>query len=105
VVVIYVDLPGHENGASDLTIQFPTIQQIGEDLVTVLDQLRVKYVIGIGDGAGANIMARFGMMHKTRYARGVAYKNTILQISLAQRTYIILEARFRGRVKVPPARI
>ena len=39
---------------------------IGEDLVTVLDQLRIKYVIGIGDGAGSNIIVRFGMMHVTR---------------------------------------
>jgi len=39
---------------------------MGEDLVTVLDQLRIKYVIGIGDGAGANIVVRFGMMHVTR---------------------------------------
>lgn len=37
--------------------------QVGEDLVTVLDQLRIKHVIGLGDGAGANILARFGMMH------------------------------------------
>ena len=37
--------------------------QVGEDLVTVLDQLRIKHVIGLGDGAGANIMARFAMMH------------------------------------------
>ena len=31
--------------------------------MTVLDQLRIKHVIGLGDGAGANIMARFAMMH------------------------------------------
>ena len=36
---------------------------MGEDLVTVLDQLRIKHVIGLGDGAGANILARFAMMH------------------------------------------
>ena len=43
-------------------------QALGEDLITVLDQLRIKYCIGIGDGAGANVMLRFGMMHVTRYA-------------------------------------
>ena len=43
------------------------IQALGEDLITVLDQLRIKYCIGIGDGAGANIITRFGMMHVTRY--------------------------------------
>jgi len=64
-IFIHVDVPGQENGAEDLS-QFPTIQALGEDLVTVLDQLRVKCCIGIGDGAGANIIARFGMMHLTR---------------------------------------
>ena len=38
----------------------------GEDLVTVLDQLRIKYCIGIGDGAGSNIIVRFGMMNVAR---------------------------------------
>ena len=41
-------------------------QFLGEDLVTVLDQLRIKYVIALGDGAGANIVARFAMMHAQR---------------------------------------
>merc|ERR1711962_144728 len=39
---------------------------IGEDLVNILDTLRVKCVIGLGNGAGANIMMRFAMMHVTR---------------------------------------
>lgn len=29
---------------------FPTLQTLGEDLVTVLDYLHVKYVIGLGEG-------------------------------------------------------
>ena len=40
--------------------------QIGEDLVNVMDNLRVKMVIGLGDGAGANIFARFAAMHAPR---------------------------------------
>lgn len=42
------------------------LKMMGEDLVTILDHLRIKYVIGIGDGAGANIIVRFGMMHVAR---------------------------------------
>jgi len=42
------------------------MQEIGEDLVNILDTLRVKVVIGLGEGAGANIMLRFGAMHVTR---------------------------------------
>ena len=66
-IFVHVDVPGHETNASDLRDgAFPTIQHLGEDLVTVLNQLRIKYVIGLGDGAGANVMARFAMMNSTR---------------------------------------
>lgn len=66
-IFIHIDVPGQENNSENLKeMSFPTIQALGEDLVTVLDQLRVKYCIGIGDGAGANIITRFGMMHVTR---------------------------------------
>lgn len=67
-IIVHVDMPGHEPGAEDLpdSFNFPCIQFLGEDLVTVLDQLRIKYVIALGDGAGANICARFGMMHAQR---------------------------------------
>lgn len=64
-IFVHIDIPGHEDSAADLE-SFPLIQTLGEDLVTVLDQLRIKYVIGLGDGAGANIMARFAMMHSAR---------------------------------------
>ncbi|ODM97826.1 hypothetical protein Ocin01_08859 [Orchesella cincta] len=64
-VFIHVDVPGQEDNAPDLAddFQFPTMQMIGEDLVTVLDFLHIKYVIGLGEGAGANILLRFGMAH------------------------------------------
>lgn len=67
-VFIHINIPGQEDGASKFpdNFTFPTLQNIGEDLVTVLDQLRIKHVVAMGDGAGANIAARFGMMHVTR---------------------------------------
>ena len=34
--------------------------------MNVMDNLRVKMVIGLGDGAGANIFARFAAMHAPR---------------------------------------
>lgn len=45
---------------------FPSLKTLGEDLVTVLDFLHVKYVIGLGEGAGANTLARFGLAHPAR---------------------------------------
>lgn len=65
---IHIDVPGHEDGASPLgdNFQFPSLQILGEDLVTVLDFLHVKFVIGLGEGAGANVLARFGLAHHSR---------------------------------------
>lgn len=48
------------------SFQFPSLQLLGEELVTVLDFLHVKYVIGLGEGAGANVLARFGLAHPSR---------------------------------------
>ncbi|RXG70091.1 hypothetical protein Avbf_02262 [Armadillidium vulgare] len=45
---------------------FPTMQQISEDLLKVLDHFKVKLVVGLGEGAGANILVRFGMANPDR---------------------------------------
>ncbi|XP_026850554.1 exocyst complex component 4 isoform X5 [Drosophila persimilis] len=65
---IHVDVPGHADNAEALAdgFPFPSLQSLGEDLVTVLDYLHVKYVIGLGEGAGANVLARFGLAHPGR---------------------------------------
>jgi len=67
-VFIHVGVPGQEDNAQDLPndFTFPKMQQIAEDLVTVLDQLNLKLVIGLGEGAGANILCRFGMKYPDR---------------------------------------
>ncbi|XP_075676154.1 uncharacterized protein ZK1073.1-like isoform X1 [Dermatophagoides pteronyssinus] len=65
-VFIHVDVPGQHDDAKDLE-HFPTIQQIGEEvLLKVLDELKIQLCVGIGDGAGANILARFGLAHPER---------------------------------------
>uniref|UniRef100_A0A1B6L4H9 AB hydrolase-1 domain-containing protein n=1 Tax=Graphocephala atropunctata TaxID=36148 RepID=A0A1B6L4H9_9HEMI len=67
-IFIHVDVPGHEDNADPLpdSFQFPTLQALGEDLLAVLDFVNVKYVIGLGEGAGANVLARFGLAHPQR---------------------------------------
>ncbi|XP_030374900.1 exocyst complex component 4 isoform X3 [Scaptodrosophila lebanonensis] len=65
---IHCIVPGHADNADALpdSFPFPSLQTLGEDLVTVLDYLHVKYVIGLGEGAGANVLARFGLAHPSR---------------------------------------
>lgn len=45
---------------------FPSLQTLGEDLMTVLDFLHVRYAVGLGEGAGANVLARCGLAHPRR---------------------------------------
>ncbi|ESN90538.1 hypothetical protein HELRODRAFT_71212 [Helobdella robusta] len=65
---VNIDVPGQGQNEPDLPAdyQFPSMQQIGEDLVHVLNQLKFKEVICLGEGAGANIIARFAMAHIER---------------------------------------
>lgn len=67
-IFIHVDMPGHHDNADSLPEghEYPSLDVVGEDLVTVLDFLHVKYVVLLGDGAGANVLARFGLKHPTR---------------------------------------
>ncbi|KAL0840746.1 hypothetical protein ABMA28_015932 [Loxostege sticticalis] len=66
--IIHVDVPGHEENSPDLpdSYQFPSLQTLGEDLITVLDFLHVRYAVGLGEGAGANVLARCGLAHPRR---------------------------------------
>ncbi|XP_055354907.1 uncharacterized protein ZK1073.1-like isoform X2 [Paramacrobiotus metropolitanus] len=67
-VWINFEVPGQSPNAPDLPhdFKFPSLQEIGEDLVEVLNQLHVQYVVGFGEGAGANILTRFAMTYPTR---------------------------------------
>jgi len=67
-IFIHVDLPGQQDNAPDLPddFQFPCMRTMSNALVEVIDALKIPYVIGMGEGAGANILLRFGMDHPQR---------------------------------------
>eukprot|EP00092_Neocalanus_flemingeri_P011887 GFUD01012819.1.p1 GENE.GFUD01012819.1~~GFUD01012819.1.p1 ORF type:complete len:880 (+),score=232.59 GFUD01012819.1:62-2701(+) len=77
-VFIHIALPGQELGAVDRPgdWNFPSMKDLGLNLVTVLDNLRIQRVVGLGDGAGANIITRFGMCHPSRVLGVVTINNT-----------------------------
>jgi len=65
---IHMSIPGQEPGAKDMEkdFTFPSIDQIALNMVNILDHLRIQQVVGLGDGAGSNILTRFGMHHPNR---------------------------------------
>ncbi|KAI1296653.1 Uncharacterized protein HDE_05063 [Halotydeus destructor] len=72
-IFVHVDLPGQETGAAELGDElgscpsFPSIQQLGEMVLpAVLDKLALPLVVGLGEGAGANVLARLGLAHPGR---------------------------------------
>ena len=58
-------------------------EDLGLHLVSVLDYLRIKQVVGLGDGAGANIITRFGMCHPSR-VYGIFTINNSAGVSMAR---------------------
>jgi len=79
-IFIHVAIPGQEPGASDLATEFkfPKMKDLGLNLVSILDNMRVPRVVGLGNGAGANIITRFGMCHPSRVHGIVTINNTAL---------------------------
>jgi len=67
-VFLHVAVTGQEPEAADLpaAFTFPTMAQLGMGLATVLDHFKVKMAVGLGDGAGANIVLRLAMSHSPR---------------------------------------
>lgn len=67
-VWVNVDIPGQSQDAADLPSDyvFPTMQIIADDLHHVLDDLKIREVVCFGEGAGANILARFAMGNPDR---------------------------------------
>uniref|UniRef100_A0A3P8XJE5 Protein NDRG3 n=1 Tax=Esox lucius TaxID=8010 RepID=A0A3P8XJE5_ESOLU len=61
--VVHVDAPGQQEGAPPFPAgyQYPTMDELSEMLPSVMTQLKVNSVIGIGVGAGAYILTRFAL--------------------------------------------
>jgi len=82
---IHVAVPGQEPGAEDLpgSFKFPKMQDLGLNLVSILDNLRIPRVVALGNGAGGNIITRFGMLHPNR-VHGIVAINTSASTSMGR---------------------
>ncbi|KAA0703412.1 Protein NDRG1 N-myc downstream-regulated gene 1 protein [Triplophysa tibetana] len=61
--VCHVDAPGQQDDASTFssTFTYPSMDQLEETLLMLLKHFGLRSVVGIGVGAGANILTRFAI--------------------------------------------
>ncbi|XP_065077356.1 protein NDRG3 isoform X2 [Ochlerotatus camptorhynchus] len=63
--VYHVNAPGQEEGAPTFPEDYvyPTFDELASQLLFVMSHFNLKSIIGLGVGAGANILARFALAH------------------------------------------
>jgi len=63
--IYHVNAPGQEEGATTLPEGFiyPTMEELGDQLVDVMVHFNLRKFIGFGVGVGANIIVRFALTH------------------------------------------
>ncbi|XP_032533570.1 protein NDRG2-like, partial [Chiroxiphia lanceolata] len=62
--LVHIDPPGMEDGAPPYPpgYQYPSLEQLAEMLLGVLQTLGIKSIVGMGVGAGAFVLAKFGLL-------------------------------------------
>jgi len=58
---VHVCLPGQDKGAPDFGADFPSMKDLSFGLANILVHLKIPAVVGIGVGAGANILCRLAI--------------------------------------------
>jgi pimeloyl-ACP methyl ester carboxylesterase len=67
IVWIHVNLPGQEPDAPDLDVKkYPSLEELGEEMVCVLNHYSIPHVVCMGQGAGANIAVHFSVKHAAK---------------------------------------
>lgn len=54
------------NEMISLKRKYPSLDDLGSELINILDHLNIPQVVVFGEGAGANIGCRFAIEHPTR---------------------------------------
>ncbi|XP_054664516.1 protein NDRG2 isoform X2 [Grus americana] len=63
-LLVHVDPPGMEEGAPPYPpgYQYPSLEQLAEMIPCILQNLNITTIVGMGVGAGAFVLAKFGLL-------------------------------------------
>jgi len=99
-LIVHVCLPGQDDESHDLESVFPDMGSLGLSLVTVLDQLRISRVVVLGEGAGANIAARFAACHPSRVQGLVLVNCKHAPASFPAKLKVLRNAKYDSESKI-----
>jgi len=83
-VFVHVCVPGQDRGAEDFGAEFPSMQDLSFGMLNILSHLKIRKVIGLGVGAGANILCRLAMHSPDRVLGVVAIQPTASAASVME---------------------
>lgn len=67
VAIVHVDAPGHEDGCDPLKESFTmSLEMLAQQLNTVVVEVGVDKFIGLGVGAGSNVLLRYASIHPSK---------------------------------------
>jgi pimeloyl-ACP methyl ester carboxylesterase len=66
VAVVHIDAPGHEDETSLVNVSEMNLELLAQQLSKVLVDIGTDKFIGIGIGAGANVLLRYASVHPSK---------------------------------------
>lgn len=83
---LHLEVPGQGKGAEDWpdTKPFPSLDELSVACVNVLDHFCIKYCVAIGQGVGANVLARMVMAEPSRCVGLIAINPTSTGAGIAE---------------------
>lgn len=83
--VIHITAPGHEDGAAPWEGPYPTMDELGDQVEEVLNDIDVsRPVILFGVGAGVNVLLRFAARHSARVVALISCGGTQKSASVSE---------------------
>ncbi|XP_071947589.1 uncharacterized protein ZK1073.1-like isoform X2 [Antedon mediterranea] len=88
---VHINAPGQQDNAENLKdgYVYPTMQQLADEIPYILEQLGFQQdkkhdIIGLGEGAGSNVLLRFAITHPERMQALVLLECTATSASFAE---------------------